>query len=365
MEIRPSSNQNISFTNTPKSNSTTNKSIDSDKQSDKFTPSAKEDPPLKASPKDSMKAYGTVGAAIGSAIGKTALPALGIVAGVLSASVLGPIGAGIAIAGLGAGFFAEKKLRAGNIAVGMAGGVIGSAAGKIAEKMNIAPSDKLAETTKNFSFKSLYSKLKTRGSTSMPKITLEQAQEFKKLLKPGDIIVGNNDTDMNFEIAQKLLGTSGNWTHACIVKDENTVMETLIPEVTDRHLSDESSASKNRAGGFEENKIEDMIMRNHHLMILRPQYKDDETIQNVIEVGNSFKNVQYDMRFNLSSDDKMYCTEFVYKVLQKAAPEIKIDPGKFMGIKFVTADHIMASKDIDLITTTGSDFWTNYLSHYS
>ncbi len=338
--------------------------------SDKFTPSSPEEPVFKATPKDSLKTAGAVGAAVGASIGKLALPALGVAGGLLAAAVLGPLGVGVAcVLGAAAGVFAEKKTRAGNIALGMAGGAIGTGIGKAAEKMDIAPSARMANATKNFSLKSLYSKLAAPHYTSSQKITYEEAAEIKKHLKPGDIIVGNNDTTMNFEITQKIIGASGDWTHACIVKDQNTVMEVLIPEVTDRDIDSDKhrkiSAKDDPDRGYIENTPENMITRNHHLMILRPQYKDDESIQNVIKVGESMKDVKYDVFFNLSSDDRMYCTEFVYKVLQKAAPEIKIEPNKFMGIKFITGDELKNSKNIDTVYNTGSDFLTNFMHKYA
>ena len=359
MEIKSAVNPNLNQIYSKKSDIAHSKSNNS--ANDKFTPSAKEEPIYKATPKDSVKAHGTVGAVIGSALGRILLPALGVTAGILSSAILGPAGIAVALVGLGAGVFTESKTHAGNVALGMTGGAIGTATGKIAEKLDIAPSDKMAEATKNFSLKNLFSKLQDPKSSSFKKITPEEAKEFTKMLKPGDIIIGNNDDTMNFEVAQKIIGASGSWTHACIVKDENTVMEVLIPDLTDR-------AEKSiipTFGRYEENPPEQMMTRNHHLMILRPQYKDDESIQKVIETGQSFKDVKYDTFFNMSSDDQMYCTEFVYKVLKKAVPDLELDASKFAGISFVTADNFIESKDMDVVYNSGSDFLTNYLNKYA
>lgn len=371
MEVRLTSPQNLSSIHDKKEHTAKNvKNELNASLNDKFTPSAKEEPIYKAVPKDSVKVHGTVGAAIGSALGKALLPALGITAGVLSSAILGPAGIAIAIAGLGAGIFTEAKTHAGESALGMTGGAIGTATGKIAEKLDMTPSDRMAEATKNFSLKSLFSKLQDPKYTSSKKITQQEAQEFVKMLKPGDIIIGNNDSNMNFEVVQKLIGASGNWTHACIVKDENTVMEALVPDVTDRELEGINSYGADGKllptfGGYEENPPEDMMIRNHHLMILRPKYKDDESIKKVIEAGEALKDIKYDTFFSMSSDDKMYCTEFVYKVLKKAAPEIELDASKFAGISFVTADNFIESKDMDVIYNSGSDFLTNYMHKYA
>ncbi len=335
---------------------------------DRFESTSLSEPIYKPSPKDTPKVFGAVGAAIGQAIGKIVLPlGLAVAAGVAAAAVLGPVGAvvagGVAVAG---GAAAEKFLHPGGISLGMAGGTVGSAVGKIAEQFDYTPSAKNAEAAKDFSIGKLFGKLQNPKFTSNPKISLDQALELKTTLKPGDIIIGNNDDTMAFEYAQKVGGATGNWTHACIVKDQNTVMETLIPSKTDRSREDgifQNNSTNER--GFVTNTPEAMITRNHHLMIIRPNYKNEEEVKKVIEEGEKFKDAKYDVFFNLKSDDRLYCTEFVYKTLQKAAPDIKIEPNSFLGIKFVTADNFAASEDMQIIYTTGSDLAANIIHKYA
>jgi hypothetical protein len=222
----------------------------------------------------------------------------------------------------------------------------------------VAPSDRLAKETEGFQFKSLFKKLFNPKYTSHKKITAEQADEILKSLQPGDLIVGNNDQGFRFEITQKAIGASGEWTHVAIFADDHTVLEVMIPGLTDRG----NAASGSRP--YAESNPQELIQRNHHLMILRPNYKDRETINKVIETGRTFKNVEYDNWFNLNSDDRHYCTEFVYKVLQKAAPEIKLETSSFLGYKFITADNFFNSPDVQKVHDTGSEFWMNFLSKF-
>lgn len=324
--------------------------------SDKFEHSEVEQSDMHAS----KKLFGAVGAAIGHAIGKVSFPvAMTVLGGVAGSMVLGPAGAVLgSVAGAALGGAAELKGSAGSTALGMAGGAIGEVAGMVADKAGHVPQKKLADATKNFTLKSLFAKLQNHKYTSQHKITMEEAKEIKKILKPGDIIIGNNDDDMRFELAQKAIGASGNWTHACIVKDQDTVIESLIPKQTDR-LGLEASR------GYFENRPEDMITRNHHLMILRPAYSGDAEVESVLKVAESMKNIKYDLFFNMNSDDKMYCTELVYKALKEGAPEIPVTPGKFLGLEFVTADHFEQSPAMEKIYTTGSDFAVNYLSKFA
>ncbi|MDQ7821200.1 MAG: YiiX/YebB-like N1pC/P60 family cysteine hydrolase [Candidatus Eremiobacteraeota bacterium] len=337
---------------------------------------------LGSTPDDCPRVTGTIGAAVGAITGRAALlPSLGVAgATALAASVigLGPVGLIAAgVAGLGLGIYTEAKLKAGRVLGGMIGGTIGSALGHVAQKLGFTPSEKLAEETRGFSLKSLFSKLQNPEYTSHKLISSEEANEIAKNLQPGDLLLGNNDGNFGFEFTQKAIGGSGAWTHIGIVADDKTVMEVMIPTLNDRpHVVDDKSladvfmAPDSHAGANANNKPymerdpRVIIQRNHHVIILRPNYKDRETILNVIKTGKQHKNVEYDKFFNLSTDDKMYCTEFAYKVLHKAAPEISLEPSSFLGYRFITGDEFIDSPDIKPVFSTGSNFWHNYLSKF-
>ncbi len=59
---------------------------------------------------------------------------------------------------------------------------------------------------------------------------------------------------------------------------------------------------------------------------------------------------RFDMQFDLSSDDKLYCTEFVYKVLVKAAKdEAYIPTASVMGREFVGTDNLFTNRHANLV----------------
>jgi hypothetical protein len=326
--------------------------------SDSFTPSSEG---------NSTKVCGTIGTAIGAGIGNlAALPVLGAVkAAALGGALLGPAGAIIGgIIGAGAGIFIEGKLHPGRILGGLIGGAAGMGVGKVLDKLGHKPSQALAEETKGFSYKTLFHKLMDPKFTSHKKISSEEVKDIMAKLQPGDLLIGNNDNGFTFEMVQKMIGSTGNWTHIAIQGKDDTVMEVMIPNMTDRseNRGEDFMTVLNRP--YMENKTEDMLMRNHHVIVLRPNYKDKESIEKVFKAGREYSNVSYDMLFNLKSDDKHYCTEFAYKVLRKAAPEIDLKPSSFLGYKYISADDFIESPDVKVVHDTGSNFWHNYLSKY-
>ncbi len=355
--IKPSSLAGISNRkiSSPK---TTAEKPDQGAISDSFTPSSEG---------SSTKVCGTIGTAIGAAAGKLSmLPVFGALkAAALGGALLGPAGAVIGgVIGAGAGIYLEKKLHPGRLLGGLIGGAAGMGVGKVLDKLGHKPSPALAEETKGFSYKSLFSKLLHPKFTSHKKITAEEAKEVMKKLQPGDLLIGSNDNGFTFEVTQKLIGATGDWTHIAIQGEDDTVMEVMIPNLTDREENHGKDFMSVWNRPYMENKTEDMLQRNHHLIILRPNYKDKETVKKVFEAGESYSNVSYDMLFNLKSDDKHYCTEFAYKVLRKAAPEIDLKPSSLIGYKFITADNFIESPDVQVVHDTGSSFWLNYLSKF-
>lgn len=113
-----------------------------------------------------------------------------------------------------------------------------------------------------------------------------------------------------------------------------------------------------------------------HLAVLRPRYASEESARRCIEELRQGKaevnrekgivrpGIAYDNRFSLKTDDRQYCTEFLYKGLRKTAPEIHVKPSNLLGFKLVNDDDLLSSPDIDLVYNSGSNFWLNHLSQY-
>lgn len=70
---------------------------------------------------------------------------------------------------------------------------------------------------------------------------------------------------------------------------------------------------------------------------------NDTGQQKLLTVIRNFynKGIMFDMQFDLSTDDRMYCSEFVYKTIEASAGnKIKIPIDTLHSIKFVTVDNL-------------------------
>ncbi len=81
---------------------------------------------------------------------------------------------------------------------------------------------------------------------------------------------------------------------------------------------------------------------NRGFGIFRYQLSHDEQVK-VFELVRNFYNqgVIFDMQFNLDTNDKMYCSEFVYKTIEMATNDkIKIALDTFNSQKFIAVDNL-------------------------
>lgn len=69
---------------------------------------------------------------------------------------------------------------------------------------------------------------------------------------------------------------------------------------------------------------------------------NDLAKSNLIKSAKSFAgNVLFDNKFDLSSDDRMYCSEYVYKCLKTATGDfLKIPTSNFNQVKYVAIDNL-------------------------
>lgn len=301
---------------------------------------------------DCHKVFGTVGTAAGAVAGRGIIPASSalLLATLAATAVAGPLGIVVGgLAGLGLGAAYEYKSKLGRFAGGILGGAIGVGLGKLAALVpGYRPSKAMVDETKGFSFKSLFTKLFNPHYTSHKKISSKEAQKVIKDLKPGDLIITNNDEDYKFELGQKLMGKTGAWTHIGMVSENNTVVEVLIS--TD---------------GPTESSPESLFTKNHHVVVVRPDYKSPESVKKTLEAARKyFGKAKYDFDFKLSSEDKLYCQEYIYKAMQDGAPEVKVEPSRFMGLEYLSADDFLKSPDMKEVYNTGSNFWMNLISKF-
>lgn len=296
--------------------------------------------------------FGAVGTATGAIAGRVILPlaSAAFTGSMVGTAVGGPLGTVVGtLAGLGVGAIYEYKSKVGRFVGGLVGGAIGVGLGKLASLIpGYKPGKILTEETKGFSFKSLFSKLMNPEYTSHKKIDSGEAQKVINDLKPGDLIITNNDGDYKFELAQRFMGKSGSWTHIGMVSENNTVLEVLIS--TD---------------GPTESPTENLFTENHHVIILRPDYKNPESVKKTLKKAREyFGKAKYDFNFKLGSEEKLYCQEYIYKAMKDGAPDIKVEPSRFLGIEYLSADDFIDSPDVKTVYNTGSNFWLNLLSKF-
>ncbi len=316
---------------------------------DKFTPSLpteREKTPIA----DSKKVFGMAGAYIGSKIGKIAMPvALAAGAGVVAATVLGPVGIIAAAAvGLTGGIATEKFSKAGSVAGGFAGAAIGLTSGAIADKLGHSPIESRAEIAKDFSLKGLAKKIKNQLQHKDLLLTDSQKEIFKQTVQKGDIVITETDSPANLFISggQKALGVRSNWIHGAMVTEKGTVIE-MMPN------------------GYNEKTIDEVLGRENHIMILRPNYKDETSIHNTLAEMRKNEGAKYDFALSLGSDDKLYCTELIYKALKEGAPEINVETRHELGRDYILSQDLLHSKDMEVKYSTGSDLLFNHVRKLS
>jgi hypothetical protein len=232
------------------------------------------------------------------------------------------------------------------------------ALGQVASKLGYKPAEELIKETDSFSLLKLPKKLFNPtilkwGYTKHTRLSPETIKEVIKLLQPGDIVVTCSDSSaasMFVQTVQKLKRRISGWSHMGLVTNTGNIVHSM-PSFGGRMTPPET-----------------FMERSHHLMVLRPKYKDadavDRTINEAKQLAKSAK--YYDFSFSLSIDKALYCSELVTKALQKGDPEIKIAPTTFLKFKkIILLDDVIESPQMEKIYDTGSNFWMNYLSRFT
>jgi uncharacterized protein YycO len=305
------------------------------------------------------KALGTSCAAFAAIVGRlTVLPAIGatLLSTVLGsvAGLPGAIAGGIAGASLGLRLELGKDFQgifpAGRIVGGAIGGLAGALVGDLMGRLGIKlPFSKgLVEETRGFSLLKLFRHLPDASYTSHEKLSESHCQAIQKIIQPGDILVTTQDSTLSTEVPQFLLGGSGEggWVHGAIYTGDGNLVESngYFGQVVMRPLKDSLAVSE-------------------HVTVLRPHYRDEAQRQEV--VADAMRRMGEPYGFDTHLDpSSYYCTEFVYHVLKENAPQIQVEPSKFLRLRAVTGDDLVKSKDMDTLYSTGSSLLHNYLSKF-
>jgi hypothetical protein len=162
---------------------------------------------------------------------------------------------------------------------------------------------------------------------------LDSINLYKKIVKTGDLIL-RTGRDFTSETMKQLSLTDKTYSHCGIASIEN---DTVF--VYHSIGGEWNPNQKLRKDPFEFfcNPYENRgfgIFRYHLTPI------EDSIFINVVHIFYK-KEIKFDMQFNLATNDRMYCSEFVYKSLSKAINhKIILPTTTFNHIKFVAIDNL-------------------------
>jgi hypothetical protein len=81
-------------------------------------------------------------------------------------------------------------------------------------------------------------------------------------------------------------------------------------------------------------------------------YRTDQNAASIDSLATVYynKHIVFDDKFNLSTDDQMYCTELIYKILKEVSGQDNFLPlTAFSGTKYIACDDIFLSSHLRLI----------------
>jgi hypothetical protein len=176
---------------------------------------------------------------------------------------------------------------------------------------------------------------KTDSATEEQKITaaLDSIYQYKKMVKTGDLIVrtGKDFTSETMRLLSKKDKTYSHCGIASIEHDSLFVYHSIGGEW--------NPDQKIRRDPFE---IFCNPYENRAFGIFRYKITPEENVT-LINVVHKFynKKIMFDLQFNLASDDRMYCSEFVYKAIAQASNNtIALPTTTLNNIKFISLDNL-------------------------
>jgi hypothetical protein len=162
---------------------------------------------------------------------------------------------------------------------------------------------------------------------------LDSIYQYKEIVKTGDLIV-RTGKDFTSETMRLLSTKDKTYSHCGIASIEN---DTLF--VYHSIGGEWNPDQKLRRDAFENfcNPYE-----NRGFGIFRYKITSGEDV-NLIKAVHKFynKKIMFDMQFNLGSDDRMYCSEFVYKAIEQATDNKIVLPTTTINhTKFIALDNL-------------------------
>jgi hypothetical protein len=304
------------------------------------------------------KVYGAIGAATMAFSSHFAMAggfgaAGAIIGGVLGTVVAGPIGGIVGkVAGSIVGAYAGVKLQAktgiGRKIAGKVGGGMGEMLGTIARALKIPLRSDHIEETKNYSYESMKTHLGTTQYTSHPHISKEDTEKFIAKLKPGDIVLTNDEACTIFSLLIVAVDGKADFNHAILHTGDGKTIE-----------------SRTVTHGVAEGDLRDVLPHKHHAIAVRPRYEPAEQAADVVKAGKDMIGTKYDYLFGMG-DNSMYCSEVVYKAVRKGAPQVDFKKRPLLTKEVILPGDLLRTKEADVIAEVGKDntLFTSYLAKF-
>lgn len=306
-----------------------------------------------------QKVYGALGAANFAFASHIAMPAGfayagAAIGGILGAVIAGPVGAVVGkVAGGLAGAYVGGKLQiktlVGREVGGRLGGMVGHALGLFARALKLPLRSDHIEETKDYSYDKMKTHLGETEYTSHPRINEKEADEFLKKLKPGDMVLTNDEACTIFSLLIVAADGKADFNHAILYTGDGKTIESRT--VTD---------------GVAEGVLKEALARKHHAVAVRPHYEPEEKQANdVVDAGKGMIGTKYDYLFGMG-DNSMYCSEVVYKAVKKGAPQIDFRKRALLTKEVVLPGDLLRTKQADVVAEVGRDntLFNSYLAKF-
>ncbi|MBI3925645.1 MAG: hypothetical protein HY319_08905 [Armatimonadetes bacterium] len=283
------------------------------------------------------KVFGGLGAAAGAFGSHFVLAAAGGWAGMAVAGALGlgPLGAA---AGLALGLYGAVKLQGktgiGRKLGGRLGGVLGDVAGRVAHHLGVPLHSTHIETTRNYSYGAMKSLLGNLHHNSHPRISSEDARRFIAGLKPGDVVLTNDEASTPFALATLVLtGRGADFTHGLVFTGGGRTVEATMEL------------------GVRERDLADILVHKHHAIAIRPQYEPGQD-QAVVQAARDMVGKPYDFKFRLGNDG-FYCSEAVYEALKRGAPQLEFRSRPLITREVIVPSDLLRTEDAEVVAEAG------------
>lgn len=164
---------------------------------------------------------------------------------------------------------------------------------------------------------------------NIPPISPAEVQQLLTQLQPGDVL---------------LCGNNNSFVHAALYIGNGTIIHALATQ---------PNPKENYVGVVKETLLNytQRINRDRFVVLRKPGLTSQD-VQNMSQYAHQHIGKGYDSLFLLRTEDRFYCTEFVFQALKRTSNPARIFPHRAKyGWDLVTVEDIMDSPDLQTVWT--------------